>query len=232
MQSLEPLRRATLAADPPGAPRYPFDPPPPPFPDDALEPWIDAATIRLQREVHRGYAARLNALLERLPALQGLSVETLVRRSAELPELERAALRDAAIGHANHQFWWKVLKPGGNGGNGPSGRLAEAVARDFGSPAGLRARFDALALGHVGSGWAFLAVDPLNGGLALACLPNNGSIMDLGMPGVLVCDLWEHAYCGQRGSDRAAYLDAFWQVVDWDTLGRRFDAFHDGATHT
>jgi superoxide dismutase, Fe-Mn family len=232
MSDLDQLQLATLGTDPPDAPRYPFEPPPPPFPVEALEPWIGAATVRLQREVHLRYARRLNALLERIPHLQHLSVETLVRRSAELPELERADLRDAAIGHANHQFWWKMLKAGGNGGAGPTGRLAERVERDFGSLDGLKSRFAALATGHVGSGWAFLAVDPLNGGLALAALPNNGSIMDLKMPGIMICDLWEHAYTLDRGADRAAYLEAWWNVVDWEALGRRLDGFYAGATHT
>lgn len=231
MTDLAQLQLATLGSDPPDAPRWPFEPPPPPFADDALEPWIGAATVRLQRDVHLAHARRLNALLEGLPAWRRLTVETLVRRSSELPEGVRAAVRDAAIGHANHQFWWKVLRPGGNGGGGPSGRLAEHVARDFGSVEALKERFNAMAEGHVGAGWAFLAVDPMNGGLTLAHLANNGSIMDLGMPGVLICDLWEHAWCLDHGADRRAHLDAFWHVVDWHVLGRRLEAFYRGGTH-
>lgn len=216
------LQRATAATDPPDAPRYPFDPPPPPFADGALEPWIGAATVRLQREIHLGCARRLNDLLSRLPAHQDISVESLVRSAAEVPESARAAVLDAAAGHGNHQFWWKMLKPGGNGGAGPQGRLRE----------GLERRFGALVEGHVGSGWAYLGVDPLNGDLLAYALPDNGSTMSLGRPGVMIFDLWEHAWCLDRGADRAAHVEAWWRVVDWDALGRRLDAFWDGRTHT
>ena len=232
MDDLAALQRATAATDPPDAPRYPFEPPPPPFADDALEPWIGAATVRLQRAQHLAYARRLNELLSRLPAHQDISVESLVRSIAEVPEPVRAAVLDAADGHANHQFWWKMLKPGGNGGAGPQGRLRDGLERRFGSVGGFKRRFAALVEGHVGSGWAYLGVDPLNGDLLAYALPNNGSTMSLGRPGVMIFDLWEHAWCLDHGADRTAYVEAWWHVVDWDVLGRRLDAFWEGRTHT
>lgn len=225
------LWRATGLTQPPRAPTYPFDPPQP-VADDALEPWIGAATLRLQRDHHLAYARRLNELLASLPHLQEVSVEILIRRLDEVPELLRPAVRDAAVGHANHQFYWKMMRAGGNAGTGPSGRLLRAIEASFGSVEGLRRRFNAMAAGHIGAGWAFVAVQPQTGDLQLLCRPNNGSVMDVTKPGLLICDLWEHAYCLQYGADRRAYLEAFWHVVDWDTLGRRLDGDHEGKTHT
>ncbi|MBX9815967.1 MAG: hypothetical protein A4S12_02290 [Proteobacteria bacterium SG_bin5] len=224
------LAAATRPHDPKDAPHYPFNPPLP-FAEDALEPLMSAATVRVQRAMHQQYARLLNAALERHPHLQGVSVESIVRRAGELPALERALIHDAAAGHANHQFFWKILKPGGNGGAGPEGRLAAHIARDFGSVEELKRRFNAMALGLPGPGWAYLSVDPANGALALDALAGNGSIMDLGKPGVMICDMWEHAYLLDHGPDRAGWLDAFWQLVDWEVIGKRLELFYGGGTH-
>lgn len=232
MLDLNLLGKATGTDQPPGTPVYPFDPPPLPFAEDALEPWIDAATVQLQREHHLTYRDQLNALLKELPHLQTVSVENLVRRIAEVPESVREAVRDAAGGYANHQFFWKMLKPGGNAGVQPTGELAQVIAANFNSVEDMKRRFNEAGAGQIGGGWIFLAVNPINGGLEIMALPNNGSIMNQGMSGLIINDLWDHAYCLKYGSRRKEYLEAWWNLIDWDVIAKRWQGFNQGKTHT
>lgn len=208
-----------------------YELPPLRFAADALAPHIDADMLRRHHDIHhRAYLERLNAALAPYPELQGRTIEELLRMMPGLPVETRAALEDVAGGYANHQFQWKVIGP--QGGGQPDGALAEAIARSFGSFAAFRARFITAALAHVGSGWAFLAVPRLGtDALEILTLPNNASVLPIGKPGVLICDLWEHAYDAQYPAARAAYLDAFFRVVDWPVCGERFDSFASGKMH-
>jgi Fe-Mn family superoxide dismutase len=201
------------------------------FAVDTLEPYITKDMLRRHHALHHlAYVARLNAVLERYPALQGSTIEELLRmlpaQSAEI----RAALEDVAGGHANHQFQWKVIGPACGGA--PAGALGEAMERCFGSFAAFRDRFMAAAMAHVGSGWAFLSVPRLGEDrLEILVLPNNGSVLPIGKPGVLICDLWEHSHETQYPASREAYLDAFFHVVDWGVCGERFESFAAGRMH-
>jgi Fe-Mn family superoxide dismutase len=201
------------------------------FAADALEPWIAKDVLWRHHELHHlAYVARLNAVLERYPELQGRTIEELLRmlpaQSAEI----RAELEDVAGGHANHQFQLKVIGPAGGGE--PAGALGEAMERSFGSFAAFRERFMAAAMAQVGSGWAFLSVPKLGEKtLEILVLANNGSVLPIGKPGVLICDLWEHAYETQYPASREAYLDAFFHVVDWGVCGERFESFAAGRMH-
>ena len=107
-----------------------------------------------------------------------------------------------------------MLKPSGNGGAEPTGQLAQMIEANFGSVEGMKRRFNEAGAGKIGSGWIFIAVNPTNGGLEIVTLPNNGSIMNQGMSGLIINDLWEHAYCLKYGSRRKEYLENWWNVID------------------
>ena len=198
---------------------------------EALEPWIDAGMLRRHHEIHHpAYTVPLNAAMRDYPALQGKTIEEVLRLLPGMDAAARAALQNLAGGHANHQFQWKVIGPGGGGT--PGGALAEAIEASFGSFAGFRDRFIDAALAHVGAGWAYLAVPRLGTtGLEAFVLPGNDSVLAIGKPGVLICDLWEHAYDAQYPAARADYLEAFFHVIDWSVCGERFESFSSGRMH-
>jgi Fe-Mn family superoxide dismutase len=193
-----------------------------------LEPIVDTKTMQLHHGVHhQGYIDGLNRALELHPQWYGFTIEELLRRLHEIPEDIRPAVRDQGGGHANHQFFWKILTP--HAKTGPSGDLAKALIRDFGSVDAFRAQFEAVANQHFGAGWVFLVANPANGyRLEVLSLPNHYSVLTIGRLGLLVCDLWEHAYYLKHHNRRADWLRAWWQVVDWDTVDWRFHTFLQG----
>jgi Fe-Mn family superoxide dismutase len=197
---------------------------------DRYEPAVEAATMRLHHDAHhRGYVDKLNAVLEPYPAWHGLTVEALLRRIDEVPEPIRATVRNQGGGHANHQFFWKILSR--NGAKAPSADLAAAIDRDFGSFEQFKTQFEVAGVAHFGSGWAFLVVRPQRSfALEILTLPNQESVLTLSepAPGLLICDLWEHAYYLRYQNKRAAWLHAFWDIVDWDVVGNRFDGIRAG----
>lgn len=196
-----------------------------------LEPHIAESVLQRHHGLHHaGYVARLNTALAAYPELQGMTIEKLLATMPSLPAETRARLEDVAGGHANHQFQWKVIGPAAGGV--PVGELAAAIERGFGSFAGFRDAFTAAALAHVGSGWAFLSNSRLGSSdLEILVLPNNASVLPLGRPGVLICDLWEHAHEAQYPAARADYLDAYFRVLDWDVCNTRFESFAAGRMH-
>jgi Fe-Mn family superoxide dismutase len=191
--------------------------PPLRFAYDALEPYIDAETMELHHDKHhQTYVDSLNKVIEPYPQLADLAIEDLLRRLDQLPEAIRTDVKNHGGGHANHQFFWKILGP--NAGGSPKGALGEALAKDFGSFARFQALFADAATKHFGSGWAFLVLDPSTGRLEIMSLPNQDSVLLHGKFGLLCCDVWEHAYYLKYRNRRPDYLAAWWNVVAWGVV--------------
>ena len=198
-----------------------FELPPLPYDHDALEPTIDAETMRFHHgKHHKAYTDKLNEGVEKDPALAGKSIEDILDMISSQPPL----VRNNGGGYWNHDFFWNSMK---KGGGQPSGKLAEAIQRDFGGLDGLREQFNAKGVGQFGSGWAWLIADA-EGKLKVTSTPNQDNplmdaVAERGTP-LLGNDVWEHAYYLNYRNDRAAYLKAWWDVVDWDKVGQRYDA--------
>jgi Fe-Mn family superoxide dismutase len=205
----------------------PFALPPLRFGYDDLAPVIDGETMRLHHDRHhRAYVDGINAALASYPQWQGLTIEAVLRRLAEVPLAICEAVRNQGGGHANHQFFWKIICPGGS--PMPAG-LQAALERDFGSVETFKQRFEAAGAAHFGSGWAFLVGDPVTDRLEILTLPNQDSVLTLGKFGLLCCDLWEHAYYLTYRNRRAEWLRAWWDIVDWQVVGQRLTAMRTGA---
>ncbi len=203
--------------------------PPLPYGYDALEPFVDEATMRLHRDAHhQAYVDRLNLAIAPYPQLHGRTIEDLLRHLDDVPEAIRATVRDQGGGHANHQFLWKVIGP--PRGTKPRGALADALTRDFGGLESFQTRFTEAALAHFGSGWVFLVIHPQSDKLEILALPDQDSVLRHGRPGLLLCDVWEHAHYLRYQDRRAEYLKAYWNVVDWDVVSLRLDHFHEGRS--
>jgi len=198
-----------------------------PYAYDALEPVIDAETMRLHHDKHhRAYVDSLNKVLEGHPGVRGLTIEDLLRRLDRVPESIRATVRNQGGGHANHQFFWKILAPGGSAM--PNDLRAE-IERDFGSVDAMKTRFEEVGAKHFGSGWVFLVLDPATNGLEILSLPNQDSVLTIGKAGLLLCDLWEHAYYLAHRNRRAEWLSSWWDVVHWSYVGERLNRAKGGA---
>lgn len=198
-----------------------------------LAPATSADWLTRHRDIHHaGYLRRVKAILQRYPRLQGRTIEELLRRIGDIPQEVRDELIFEAGGHADHQFLWKILGPA-RANNAPIGELASVLTRQFGSFDGFRAQFEQAALGLRGPGWAFLSRVAPDGveTLEILALPGNGSVLPLGKPGILICDLWEHAYEREYGDDRAAWLSAYWSIVNWAECERRLIGLREGRTH-
>jgi superoxide dismutase, Fe-Mn family len=187
---------------------------------DALEPHIDARTMEIHHtKHHQTYVDKLNAALEGKDELSSQSVEDLLLNFASVPPDIGTAVRNHGGGHANHSLFWKVIGP--NGGGEPSGALADAINTSFGTFANFKEKFTGLALNHFGSGWAWLVVaDDL---LVSYSLPNQDSPLTSGETPILGVDVWEHAYYLKYQNRRPEYVSAFWNVIQWDEVSRRFD---------
>lgn len=203
----------------------PYELPPLRYGHAALHPWVDEPTLREHHAVHHRLAIdKLNAALARRPEWLGVTIERLMSRVSEVPQDIRADVLLHGGSHANHQFLWKVLSPPPNAA--PHGGLARVLVRDFGSIERFRRRFEAAAHGLAGPGWAFLVSNPAAGArLEVLALPDNGSVLPLGRMGLLVCDLWPHAYEAQYGRDLGHWLDAWWHLVDWRVVEQRWQQF-------
>jgi superoxide dismutase, Fe-Mn family len=215
---------------PPAALVGPYVLPPLPYSYDALAPAIDAETLRLHHDKHhRAYVDGINAALAEYPQWQGLTIEEVLRRLPELPDEIRRTVRNQGGGHANHQFFWKTLTPVGRGQ--PGGELLASIVRDFGSFDRFKATFEAEAMKQFGSGWAFLVCRPNQDfKLEIVTLPNQDSVLSLTdpAPGLLICDLWEHAYYLGYKNRRADWLKAWWGIVHWDYVSERLDGIREG----
>jgi Fe-Mn family superoxide dismutase len=198
-----------------------FELPPLPYDYDALEPTISKETMTFHHDKHhKAYTDKLNEGVEKDPALQGKTIEDILASISSQPPL----VRNNGGGYWNHDFFWKSMK---QGGGQPSGALAEAIESTFGGLDKLKEEFNTKGAGQFGSGWAWLIVDDA-GTLKVTSTPNQDNplmddVKDRGTP-LLGNDVWEHAYYLTYKNDRAAYLKAWWDVVDWDVVGQRYDA--------
>lgn len=193
-----------------------------PYPHDALEPHVDARTMEIHHgKHHAAYTNNLNAALEGHPALQGQSIEELLRGIDALPQAIQTAVRNNGGGFHNHNLFWQVMSP--NGGGAPSGALADAVAGAFGSFDAFKAAFADAAAKRFGSGWAWLVVDG-DGKLQVYSTANQDSPLMSGHVPILGLDVWEHAYYLHYQNRRPDYIQAFWNVVDWAKVAENFAA--------
>lgn len=193
-----------------------------PYANDALEPHIDAKTMEIHHDRHHNaYVTNLNAALDKHPALHDKSLNDLIADLNSLPEDIRTAVRNNGGGHANHSLFWEVIGP--NAGGAPTGALAAAIESELGGFEKFKADFAAAATTRFGSGWAFLAVDKA-GKLKVYSLPNQDSPIMEGETPVLGLDVWEHAYYLNYQNKRPDYIAAFWNVVNWAEVGKRYDA--------
>ncbi|AJY74421.1 superoxide dismutase [Paenibacillus beijingensis] len=193
-----------------------------PYANNALEPHFDALTMEIHHDRHHNtYVTNLNAALESAPELQSASVEDLISDLNSVPESIRTAVRNNGGGHANHSLFWLTIGP--NGGGAPTGKLAAAIDSELGGFEQFKADFAKAGATRFGSGWAFLAADK-NGKLKVYSLPNQDSPLMEGETPLLGLDVWEHAYYLKYQNKRPDYIAAFWNVVNWEEVGKRYDA--------
>ena len=197
-----------------------------PYGYDALEPTIDEQTMHLHHEKHHNtYVTNLNAALEKHPEADPGTVEELLAGIGSVPEDIRTAVRNNAGGHSNHSMFWQIMGPSGQGGGQPSGELASAIDSSFGSFDQFKEQFGAAAAPGAlfGSGWAWLIAAP-SGSLSIETTPNQDSPLMEDKTPVMGLDVWEHAYYLNYQNRRPEYIGAFWNVVNWDEVGRRYEA--------
>ena len=192
-----------------------------PYDFGALEPHIDAQTMQIHHgKHHQGYVNNLNAALDKHPELHEKSLDDLLRGLAALPDDIRTAVRNNGGGHHNHSVFWTIMGP--KAGGEPGGGLAAAIATAFGGFGKFKEQFAQTATGRFGSGWAWLAVH--NGRLELYSTPNQDSPVMEGKTPILGLDVWEHAYYLKYQNRRPDYVAAWWNVVDWAEVGKRYEA--------
>ena len=190
------------------------------YPTNALEPHIDAKTMEIHHgKHHQGYVTKLNAALEGHEELASKSVAALLSDIDSVPSDIRTAVRNNGGGHANHSLFFAHLS--GSGGGEPSGELADAISKKFGSFEKFKEAFANAATGRFGSGWAFLCVDG-SGELEIVDTPNQDSPYMVGKTPIMGLDVWEHAYYLNYQNRRPDYVGAFWNVVDWKKVGENF----------
>jgi superoxide dismutase, Fe-Mn family len=196
----------------------PFELPDLPYPYDALEPHIGAETMRIHHDLHhKAYVDNANAALDGTEWANA-SVESVLASLDAIPDEKRMAVRNNAGGHANHSFFWEIMSP--DGGGEPSGDLAAAITDTFGGFAELKTAVNDGGVKRFGSGWTWLVWDGT--ALSLYSTPNQDSpIMQSDVP-ILGIDVWEHAYYLTYQNKRPAYLEAWWNVVNWDEVARKY----------
>ena len=194
-----------------------------PYAHDALEPYIDKATMEIHHGKHHAtYVANLNKALESAPALAALSLEQLLANNlAAVPESIRTPVRNSGGGHINHTMFWQIMSP--KGGGQPAGKLGEAITSGFGGFDNFKEKFSAAAMGRFGSGWAWLVKDTA-GKLEVYSTANQDSPVSEGKTPLVALDVWEHAYYLKYQNRRAEYVGAWWNVVNWAEIEKRFNA--------
>ena len=198
-----------------------FTLPPLPYDYAALEPHIDEQTMRIHHDKHHAaYVNNLNTALEPHANLQSKSIEDLIANIDALPEAIRGPVRNNGGGHYNHTFFWEIMAPGG--AKEPAGALADAITKGFGGLASFKEQFQKAGVTRFGSGWAWLTVDK-TGSLVIESTPNQDSPVMAGKSIVLGCDVWEHAYYLKYQNRRPDYIAAWWNVVNWTVVGKRFE---------
>ncbi|HEY0632976.1 MAG TPA: superoxide dismutase [Thermoleophilaceae bacterium] len=197
-----------------------FEVPDLPYPYDALEPHIDEATMKLHHDKHhQAYVDKANAALEGTE-WENKPVEEVLKSLDQLPDDKRTAVRNNAGGHANHSFFWEIMSP--DGGGDPSGALADRIESTFGGLDQLKEQVNAAGVGQFGSGWTWLVHD--GSGLAITATPNQDSPVSAGQTPLIGIDVWEHAYYLKYQNKRPDYLAAWWNVINWDEVAKRFES--------
>src|SRR5262249_7516257 len=198
-----------------------FTVPPLPYDYSALEPTIDTQTMQIHHgKHHAAYVNNLNAALKDHPDLQSKSIEELLKGINSVPEAIRTAVRNNGGGHANHTMFWEIMRPGGP--KQPTGALAEAIQSTFGGVDNLKAQMNDAGVKRFGSGWSWLVV--AGGKLQVLSTANQDSPLMEGQVPILGIDVWEHAYYLKYQNRRPDYLAAWWNVVNWDEIAKRFQA--------
>ncbi len=197
-----------------------FELPQLPYSYDALEPHIDKETMNIHHTKHHNtYVTNLNNAVAGTE-FENKTVEELVSNLDAVPENIRTAVRNNGGGHYNHSLFWQLLSP--NGGGEPSGALLDAINAKFGSFSAFKDEFTKAATGRFGSGWAWLVVN--NGELEITSTPNQDTPLSEGKTPILGLDVWEHAYYLKYQNRRPDYIAAFWNVVNWDEVAKRYQA--------
>ncbi len=195
--------------------KYPYSLPQLPYSYDALEPYIDQMTMEIHHtKHHQGYINNLNSALEKYPEFHNLELEVILKNLHQLPEEIRTAVRNNGGGHYNHSLFWEIMKP--NGGE-PKGRLAETLQNTFDSFENFKNLFSEVALKHFGSGWAWLVLDSEKK-LKIYSLPNQDNPLMNGDLPIMGLDIWEHAYYLKYQNRRNEYIQAWWNVVNWEKI--------------
>lgn len=185
---------------------------------NALEPYIDEGTMRIHHtKHHQTYIDKLNTALENHPDLQAKTIEDLVKDIDKLPKEIQASVRNNGGGHLNHSIFWKLMAPDQPGE--PSGKIAQSIDNVFGSFSNFQIKFAEAAVNRFGSGWVWLVDN--NGKLEITSTPNQDSPMSIGQKPVLALDVWEHAYYLKYQNRRPEYIDAWWNVVNWQEVEKR-----------
>ena len=195
----------------------------PPLPYDfaALEPHIDAKTMEIHHgKHHQTYVNNLNAAIEKAPELASKSLDDLMRDPSKLPDAVRTAIRNNGGGHWNHSMFWQIMAP--KAGGEPGGNLGPAIKSAFGDFAKFREQFSAAGVGRFGSGWAWLI--NTGGKLSITSTPNQDNPLMEGQKAIMGLDVWEHAYYLKYQNWRPDYISAWWNVVNWKEVEKRFAA--------
>ena len=198
-----------------------FTLPPLPYDFSALEPHIDAKTMEIHHgKHHQTYVNNLNAAIEKAPELASKSIDDLMRNVNSLPEAVRTPIRNNGGGHWNHSMFWQIMAP--KAGGEPGGNLGAAIKSAFGDFAKFREQFSAAGVGRFGSGWAWLINS--GGKLSIASTPNQDNPLMEGQKAIMGLDVWEHAYYLKYQNRRPDYISAWWNVVNWKEVEKRFSA--------
>ncbi len=199
----------------------PYELPPLPYPTNALEPNIDAKTMEIHHDKHHAaYVSKVNDAIKGTEWDNKPIVE-LMRNIEKVPDKIRTAVRNNGGGHANHSMFWTIMGP--NKGGKPTGKLAEAIEAQLGGFENFKKEFAAAAAGRFGSGWAWLSVDNAKK-LVVESTPNQDTPLMQGNTPVLGVDVWEHAYYLNYQNRRPDYVNNFFNVIDWDAVGKLYDA--------
>jgi Fe-Mn family superoxide dismutase len=191
-----------------------------PYDYDALEPHIDEATMKVHHDKHhQAYVDKANAALEGTDWADK-DVNEVLKNLDQLPEDKQTAVRNNGGGHSNHSFFWEIMSP--DGGGEPDGDLKAAIDEAFGDFASFQDEFKATGVGQFGSGWSWLVHD--GSGLAVVGTPNQDTPISEGKTPLLGVDVWEHAYYLKYQNKRPDYIDAFWNVVNWDKVAEHYSA--------
>jgi Fe-Mn family superoxide dismutase len=196
-----------------------FELPPLPYDYAALEPTIDEATMKLHHDKHhQSYVTNLNGAVEKHPELGTKSPEELLKDLSAIPEDVRKVVQNNGGGHVNHTMFWQIMKP--NGGGEPTGDIAAQIKTDFGDFEDFKKKFNEATAKQFGAGWGFLIF--VGGKLQIVTTANQDSPLSQGHYPILGNDVWEHAYYLKYQNKRPDYLAAWWSVVNWDEINKRF----------